>query len=210
MTLNEIAERVAYGLQDPFNVMLKNNIKFSIKNWRALLIRRDIFSNGTSPEYLQKIKVNLIKVNKGDTCNLNLDCTKVLKSENQIPQFIRWKNDVPFKFVGNYNGKSFTYTEYEELPYTCYNRFTSSTIRYCLINHYLYIFNNTKLKYTWIEHIFVDPYQANILCEGCFDDDSFFPFPADLVQQFIVGVMSGEFKITSPLDEGIKVEDETK
>lgn len=208
MSLNKIAERIAYGLDDPFNVMLLENIKFSIKNLRATFIRRDITANNLSPEYLQRIKINLIKVDKADICNLNLDCVNVLRTETVIPQFLRWKSDVPFKFFGTLDGKSFTYTEYEEIPYTCYNRFTNNILRYSLINGYAYVFNNTLLKYAFLEHIFIDPYEANTLCTGCFDDDSPFPCPADIVEQIIQEIWKEFRKV--PKDEEIKIDTPTQ
>lgn len=208
-TLNKIAERIAYSLNDPFNIMLLQNIKFSVNNMRATFIRRDITANNLSPEYLQRVKISFTKVDKADACNLNLDCVKVLKSTTHIPQYLRWKADVPFKFFGTLDGKSFTYTEYEELPYTCYNRFTNNIVRYALINGYAYVFNNTLLKHAFLEHIFIDPNEANTLCAGCYTDDSPYPCPADMVQQIIQTILQTEFKVV-PENEQVVIDTPTK
>lgn len=209
MTLNQIAERIAFSLGDPLNNILKENIKFSIKNWRATLIRRDIQTNGLSTEFLQRIYLDLKKVDKADSCNFNLDKCHILRTVNPLPQYIRWKNDSTFKFIGTSDGGASTETEYEEIPYTCYNRFTSEVIRHSVINNYIYIFNNTKLKKIALQHAFVDPYQANILCEGCYTDDSDFPCPADMVTQIMSAILTGEFKII-PINEEVNVEKDSK
>lgn len=211
-SLNQIGERIAYALNDPLNYMLKENIKFSIRYWRAMLIRRDIAQNGLSDEFLQRIYLDLIKVDKADACNFNLDCVKVLRTKNKIPKPIRLKTDVLFKFLGSVDGKPFTYTEYEEIPYTCYNKFTSKSIRYTYINEYIYVFNNTLLKKIAIQTPFVDPYQANNICDDttCFNDDSEFPCPEDMIQQIVSGILSGEFKMVNPPDEEVEVAPESQ
>lgn len=207
-TLNQIAERIAYAQNQPFNEMLKDNLKFSIRYWRATFIRRDIQANGMSDEFLQRIYVDLQKVSKADACNFDLNCTTILRTSVQIPKPIRVKNDVLFKFVGNVDGKPFTYTEFEEVPYTCYNRFTSKVIRYCYVNGYIYVFNNTLLKKLAIQTPFVDPYQANALCEGCYNDDSEFPCPEDMIQQIFQGIVNGELKVVNPTDEEVDIQED--
>lgn len=204
-TLNQIAERIAFAQNQPLNIMLKENLKFSVRYWRAILIRRDIYANGMSDEFLQRIYIPLIKVDKADACNFDLDCVKVLRTAVEIPKPIRVKNDVLFKFVGTADGKPFTYTEYEEVPYTCYNKYTSKSLRYAYINGFIYVFNNTLLKQLAIQTPFVDPYQANSLCEGCFTDDSEFPCPEDMIQQIVQGIITGELRVI-PVDEEVDIQ----
>lgn len=206
MTLNQIAERIAFAMNEPLNTMLNRNIKFSVRHWRSTLIRQDIQANGLSEEYLQRIEIDLVKVDKADSCNFNLDKCKILRSAKPIPQFVRWKNDVTFKYFGTVDGKAFTETAYEEVPYTCYNRFTSNVIRFTMVNQHAYIFNNTKLKKAFLQHIFVDPYEANILCEGCFTDDSYFPCPSDMVTRIMSAIITGEFKIINPVSQEVTIE----
>lgn len=210
MTLNQIAERIAYEKKDPFNVMLKENIKFSVRYWRAMLIRRDIAANGSSPEYYQKVDMPLQKVDLNDACNFDLDaCKQILRTVSEIPQNVRVKSDVPYKFVGTPYGRPFTYTEYEEIPLTCYNRYTSGTPRYNRTNNYIYVFNINKLKNLRIEDIFVDPYKINTLCGTvCFNDSSEFPCPADLVYAIITGIVTGELKVVTPVSEEVELNDD--
>ncbi len=207
MTKNQIAERIAYALNEPLNIVLRENIKFSLNYWRALLMRRDIATNGMSDVFLQKFNITLTKVDKADACNFNLDCVKVLRSTTTIPKPVRLKSDILFKFVGTVDGKPFTQVQYEEVPYTCYNKFTSRDWRYAYINDYIYIFNNTKLKYLALQYAVEAPEMINLSCTAgtCYSDDSDYPCPLDMVQQIVAGILSGEFKTLNPVNETIEV-----
>lgn len=207
MTKNQIAERIAYALNEPLNVPLKENIKFSINNWRATLIRRDVQANGMSDGFLQRFYVDLQKVDKADACNFNLNCVEILRTKNPIPRPVRLKSDTLFKFVGTVDGKSFSQVEYEEVPYTCYKRFTSKDIKFCYVNEYIYIFNNTKLKKIAFQYIVADPSSINNSCtdDTCLNDDSEYPLPEDMVPQIIAAILSGEFKITNPVNEEVSI-----
>lgn len=211
-SLNKIAERIAYALNDPLNVELKENIKFSIKYWRATLIRRDVARNGQSDEFLQRFYFDLIKVDKADACNFNLDCL-ILRSKFEIPKPIRLNNDILFKFVGSVDGKPWTFTEYEEIAYTAYNKFTSLQIRYAYINNYIYVFGNIKLKKGAIQAPFADPSIINNSCDNtlCYSDDLEFPIAEDMLQSIIQGILTTEFRIMQPKDNEVEIEtDKTK
>lgn len=206
MTRNQIAERIAYALNDPHNVTLKENIKFSINYWRALLMRRDVEKNGMSDTWLQRFYIDLVKVSKADACNFDLNCVQVLRSTNPIPKPVRLKNDSLFKFIGTVDGKPMAQVEYEEVPYTCYNRFTSKDYRFAYINDYIYVFNNTKLKKLALQYAIEEPQKINLSCtsDTCYSDDLEYPCPADVVQQIIAGILSGEFRII-PVTEEVEV-----
>lgn len=206
-SLNAIAEHIAYELKDPLNVVLKENIKFSIKYWRALLIRRDIARNGLSDEFLQRFYFDLVPVDKADACNFNLDC-QILRSKFEIPTPIRLNNDILFKFVGSVDGKPWTYTEYEEVPYVAYNKFTSKEIRYTFVNRYFYIFGNNKLRKGAVQAPFSDPTLINTSCtqDSCYSDDSEFPIAADMLQQITQGILSTEFKIMNLKDNEVELD----
>lgn len=211
MTKSQLAETIAYGLGDHLNITLKENIKFSLNNWRALIIRRDVAVNGMSDGFLQKFHVDLQKVDKADNCKFSIDCTKILRTVNKIPRPVRLKSDVLFKYIGDGNGKPWTPVEYEEIAFTCFNKYTFREIRYSYINDYIYVFNNTKLKYAAFQYIVANPEAINTSCttDTCYTDNSDYPCPEDIAQQIILGIKSGEFKI-SPVSDEVKVDEEHK
>jgi hypothetical protein len=206
-TLNSISEHIAFLLKEPLNIELRQNIKASVKYWRAALIRRDVTRNGLSDEFLQRIYIDLIKVDKADACNFNLDCL-ILKTKIEIPKPIRLNNDILFKFVGTVNGKPFTFVEYEEIPYTAYNKFTSKVIRYNYTNNYIYIFGNTKLKKLAIQAIFSNPEDINTSCDilDCYNDDKPFPIAEDMLQQIVQGILSTEYRLINQGDDEVEID----
>lgn len=202
-TLNQIADTICDRLNQPFNVMLLERKKFEVKYWRAMFMRRDVEKNGLSYEFYQSYIVELIKVDKVDSCLIGVDCT-VLRTKFKIPKPVRFKDDVPFKYFGDIEGNnSFPYVEFEELKYTKSNKYTSKNIRHNYTNGYGYIFNNTKLKYVRIISACVNPEQVNTCTSDgeyiCYDDDMEFPIADDMLQSIIDGIVNEELK--TPIDE---------
>ena len=97
-TLNEISATICDALGKPFDGMLKQRVKFSIKYYRAMLIRRDAERNPMSKHNVQRMNVKLKKVDKADTCVVDIDCD-VLRTEHKIPKPVRMNSDSPFKYV---------------------------------------------------------------------------------------------------------------
>ncbi len=212
MTLTQIADFIAGRLNKPFDEVLKDSIKFSIKTYRALIVRRDFERNPLSKEFLQSMTVDVVKVDKADTCVINVGCP-VLRTKNKIPKPVRLNSDTVFKFVGSVDRSlSFTYTELEELPYTFENTFTSKILRFNWTNGYLYIFNRNKIKFLTIEAIFADPTLVMDDCSDteCFTDDSEFPLGDDMIQMIITGMLAGnsEYKLLKPDDQEVKIDTE--
>lgn len=210
-SLNKYAERLAYALNDPLNMMLRANLKFSIIYWRATLIRRDVQQNGLSDEFLQRFFFDLIKVDKVDNCNYTIGCDYILRSKYVIPKPVRLKTDVTFKFVGvldqKDNFKAATYVEFEEFRYTEHNKYTPKVIRYNWTNGYFYFFTNTLLKRGIAQAILVDPSSVASLCdEVCYTDDSEFPLAEDMFQAIVQGILKGEFPIMNPQDTEVTIE----
>jgi len=209
-TLNEIADLVAGRLDDPLNEVLKESIKFSVKYYRATLIRRDVAKNGDSLHFLQTLKVKLKRVDKADSCIASLGCP-ILRSENKIPNPIRLNSDEAFNFVGSVGRqKGFTYTRLEELPYTTYLEFNALEVRYEWINGYLYIFNNLKFKYAELVAAYADPSKVKDDCSdvACFNDDMEFPLGEDMIETIIKALLSGEFRLVTKEDNVVEIEED--
>lgn len=197
-SLNQIAHTICDRLNQPFNVMLHERKKFEVKYWRAELIRQDVNKNGLSYEFIQSFVTELVKVDKADNCVVGINCT-ILRTATKIPKPVRLKEDVPFKYVGEVGGNaSYPYTELEELKYTLANKYTGKSIRYNYTNGYIYIFNNTKLKYLSLQGIFTNPELVNdCVASGstvCYNDDMEFPIADDMLRVIIDGLVNEELK----------------
>ena len=185
-TLNGIAENIAYALGQQFNDTLKESIKDSIIDYRAMLIRQDLDNNTLSyTDYLQSFCIDLEIVSKSE-CPIDT-CTKeqLLRSVQKIPKPLRIKYNgrVNFKFVGSITRSiSLTFATAYEMQYIEYLPFQDNVIYYTIINGYLYVLNNLKLCKLLIEEIIADPREIDD-CEFplVFPDDVDFPIPEDML-----------------------------
>ena len=69
--------------------------------------------------------------------------------------------------------------------------------RFC---NYLYVYNADGLKFINVRGVFEDPEDLSKYdCDGsdCYDSDSDFPIPMDMLQTITQGIMSGELMMLS-------------
>lgn len=224
MTLNEIVDKIAADLREPNNYSLKENLKITVKYWRAEFLRRDITRNGISPYYLQSMVFTLSKVDKLDNCLVEDGCV-ILKTDIKLPESIRTASDFDFKYVGEVGGgKPFTYTEFEELQFTAYNKYTARVNRWALKNGYGYVFpiigqeQETiflpKFKFLEVESPFVNPEEIRQVCGETFNcltmDDETFPIPTDMLRAISEGIIKNQLEIKEkPKDEVVPLERES-
>lgn len=184
-TLNGIAENIAFIRGEQFNETLKQSIKDSIIEYRAMLIRQDIERNSISyTDYLQTVCVSFEKVNKSECPELPV-CGAVLRSTEKVCKPVRFKNNgrVNFKFVGSVNRiKSFTFASTFEMNVLDSLPFQKNVIYYTYLKERLYILNNLKLKKALLEYVVADPRKIQD-CDtpDVFPDDREFPVPEDML-----------------------------
>ena len=99
MTLNEIAYNIADASGRGTNAAYIERLKFQIKYYRALLIRRDQERNTYLPDqFIQTIEVPISIVNINDSIEFSaaINGQGLHKSNSQIPDPVRLKRGVPF------------------------------------------------------------------------------------------------------------------
>lgn len=205
-TLNQIGDFIAYRVNRPNDRAVKNQAKLLAKTIRSRESRRSLERARHDRQLLQRIQVELIKVDKADSCFIDIGCT-IRRTKNKVPKPIRWKTDAPFIYVGQLVGNnSFTYTDLEELRYAAKNKFTSKVGRYYYINDYIYVVNQDKLKWIDIHSQFDDPDQIINLCDNnaCYNDDMEFPVTNDILHVIIREILTVEFKMPAITDDEIK------
>lgn len=207
-SLNEIVDSIAHRMGDPLNIMLRERLKFTVKAYRALFIRRN--PQLSNFNFYQKIVGELIPVDKADSCVVNVDCI-VLRSKNKIPYTVRRDYlDVPFQTIGNADfTKIFISATPGELNYVKKLADTFNEPRYIFTNQYLYVYGNTKFGYFAIRDIFGEPDKVKDDCSDvpCYTDDSEFPLSMDYVALITDQIVQGELKILNP-EEEIKIDKE--
>ena len=185
VTLNSIAEDIAYDLGDQFNMTLRESIKNSIIDYRALFIRQDLENNPLSyTDYLQSFCIALEKVNKSECTGVETN-ERVLRSIEKIPKPLRVKNNgrINFKFVGSVDRSiALTFETGYGMQFMQYLDFQEEVIYYTIINEHLVVLNNLKLCKLLIEEIVADPRDIKD-CDfpDTFPDDVSFPISEDML-----------------------------
>lgn len=201
MTLNEIAYNIlnlARGGRSSNNDHISlDQIKFNVKYYRAMLIRRDFTRNGIITRHLEQDLgcIELQKVDASKCCNLPVDCA-VYKSKVKIPRTVRFSFKDAITHVGDVTGlATIPMVEPHMVEYLPYDKYTKQQKKAYMIEDYLYIYNGDGLKFINVRGVFEDPEEVALFdCDGsdCYDDDSEFPIPMDMVQIITQGLMSGE------------------
>ena len=218
MTLNAIAEDIAFKLGDQFNHTLNESIKHTLIYYRSKFIRDDIEKNGDNiNSYYQTVVLSFDKVNQlSDTgadllCLVNIcrgakEASKytVLKSKERMPSFIKLKSrgNSPFKFIGSVDRmERFKYATPDTLEYLKELPYQKGKIYYYISNNSVYLLETTEICNLLIEGIFDDPREAFKLCEGeRFRDDSEFPISNDLLFYIVNGIVSKEYPLINKAD----------
>ena len=207
MTLDEIA----YNLLNSFRggrtsqdeTVSLNQIKFNIKHYRAVFIRRDYARNGLVTRHLEQDLrcVQLEKVDLSKCCNINIDCP-AWRSVEKIPRTVRFNFEEAITYIGDITGTNrYQLIKPYEVAFIPFDKYTKNNTKGYMIEDYLYILNNKGADYVNVRGIFENPEEAFHFtdCNGlpCYTDDSQFPMPMDMVQAITQGMMNGELRLLS-------------
>lgn len=189
-TLNQIANDILSAvrpqLSDDSELDIRQ-IKFWIKNQRAVLIRNEINRNRTvDADITQTLCVELECVNASDCCDIVLS-DKILRSTKPIPETLEMHNKKAITRIGPVNKKkeAFSLVEYERIPFVTEARFTGNMVFAFIHDKYLYIHSKNPryrdLAAASLRGVFEDPETARKFkdCENseepCYTDDSEYP-----------------------------------
>ena len=206
MTLNEIAYNILTlvrgGRSSNNDYISTDQIKFNVKYYRAMLIRRDFARNGMITRHLEQDIgcLELIKVDASKCCNLPTECA-VYRTVRKIPKTVRFNFKDALTYVGDITGTgTIPIVEPHTVEWLPYDKYTKNKMKAYMIEDYLYIYNADGLKFVNVRGIFEDPEDvARFDCDGsdCYDDNSDFPIPMDMLQIITNGLMSGELMMLS-------------
>ena len=211
MTLDEIAYNLLNlmrgGRSSNDEHISLEQIKFNIKHYRAMFIRRDYAKNQhVSTSLEQDIGcVPLIKIDGSKCCNLPTDCP-VFRTERKLPKTVRFNFKDAFTFIGKPNGTgTIPKIEPYEVEYLQYDKFTKNQTKYYLIDDHVYVYNPNGLDAINIRGVFEDPEDVHEwdTCNGnCYDNQTDYPLPLDMLSAINTGLLQGELAIlmNSPND----------
>ena len=204
MTLNEIAYNILNlvrgGRPNQSEHISLDQVKFNIKHYRAMLIRRDYARNGIITRHLEQDLgcIELEDVNPSKCCSLPVTCS-VTKSIKKIPRTVRFNFKEAITFVGDVTGLTrIPIVDNSMISYLPYDKYTKDKYKAYMIEDHLYIYNANGLKFVNVRGVFENPEDLkNFQCENgtCWEDNSEFPMPADMIQAVTTGMGSGELQL---------------
>lgn len=189
-------------------------IKFAVKYYRALLIRRDLERNPvrTTP-FEQDIGVlDLEKIDENDTYS---DTPQyILRTTVDIPAPLRLKGREGITFVGSPSAlDNYPSINKNRRRLVRHSRVTNTTPRSFYDNKRIYIVGDPNLERVNryirqedetldvnVEHIekirvrgvFVDPEEVIEFVNGSYDHNDEFPLPEDMIQRITQSIINGE------------------
>ena len=206
MTLNEIAYNllnlIRGGRSNQDEHISLDQIKFNIKHYRAVFIRRDYAKNGFSSRHTEQNLgcVRIIPVDASKCCNLDTKCP-VYRTEKKIPKTIRYNFEEAITYVGDVSGmNTIPMVSSNMLQWLSYDKYTSKKMKSYVIGDYLYIYNAQGLEAINVRGVFEDPQEVSKFdeCEagGCYDDSKDdFPIAMDMLSLINKGLIDGELNL---------------
>jgi hypothetical protein len=173
-----------------------NQVRFMLKYCRAMFVRRDLDANWFSHKiYEQDLgELKMIPVDKADDICFTLGCD-VYRTEAKLPKFLRLKSREGITFTGAVDKTTrIDLILPERVPFIKYSKYTNAIPRLYYLNNYIYS-TSDDLSYINVRGILENPEDANkYLCDGvkCYDHDSEYPLPADMIQQITELILSKE------------------
>lgn len=207
ISLNEIISVLSDTVGQPFNVPLQEKLKVIINYKRANYLQQSLEKHPEQRRFFQQtFTTDLEKIAPGDCEIPNITCD-ILRTNCEIPFPIRSSWSM-FDYVGTpdwMNSYGEVKPEFNNLRK--FNRYTADLTKWAYINKKIYVFNNLKLKKLSVRSVFSDPYAVNQCCstENCFDDNSPFPIPPDLLNAIIRDILQVELKMQFPEASAIPV-----
>ena len=206
MTLNEIAYNVLNlvrgGRSSNNDYITLDQIKFNIRYYRAMLIRRDFARNGMITRHLEQDLgcLNLIKVDASKCCNLPIECA-VYRTERALPRTVRFNFRDAITHVSDVTGTgTIPLVESHTVQWLPYDKYTKDKYKAYMIEDFMYIYNAEGLGFINVRGVFENPEDVSSFdCDGseCYDDNMDYPLPLDMVETITKGIMAGELVLLS-------------
>lgn len=204
-TLTEIAENLAEDIASARDFELVQRLKFSIHNYRALFLRRDIAqrTGRIDEHFFQELKcVELEQVDpaSAECCDVESDCT-IKRTVKTIPKPIRLRAGKLYDYIGKATGNhAFGMIMPDQVRFLSGNKYTKNFTRYySLPDSKIYVTNFTGDLIT-IRGIFENPEEAALFnsCDGspCYNPDvDRYPCSRDMLATIIDGIRTGKLNV---------------
>jgi len=215
MTLDEIAYNILNlvrgGKTHHDETISLSQIKFNIKYYRAMLLRRDFARNGLVTRHVEQNLgcVKLIKVDASKCCNLPIDC-HVMRTEVKLPRTVRFNFEDAITYVGAIDGITrIPMAQSHMIKYLMWDKYTGKNTKAYMIDDYLYLYEPHEISLVNVRGVFEDPEELSKFdCESgeCYNDTADFPLPADMIQVITQGIVQGELGLLASTPSDLELD----
>jgi hypothetical protein len=209
-TWKEIVDSIAIRVNKPFDENLKEELYHILKYKRVTYLQQTFTKNPFQRRmYWQEVIIRMEKVDASE-CGLDSNCT-VYKTKCKPPIPLRSSVAI-YDYVGDIDGRdAYTYSPPEVSSYMTKLKYSGKRPRWFYANEHIYIHNVPNLKYIKVRGVFENPFEINrCSCEEyeqCFDENSEFKLPQDLLNYIIREILQVEFNME--INRPDKIEQET-
>lgn len=202
-SLNEISHNILNSLRggrtSSEEHMSLEQIKYIVKYYRALFIRRDFQRNNNRSRMFEQ-DLGMLSVGSIDSAESpdEVSGNHVKRTTKQIPTPIRLKHNVAITHVGTKDKVAipFSFLDDVRTPWQEFNKFTSKSPFVTYRNGYLYLTNISFSDSINVRGVFEDPEQVHKFTRengfDLYDEDSPFPISIDMLEGITKGILSGE------------------
>jgi len=180
-------------------------IKFNIKHYRAMFIRRDYAKHGFISSHIEQDLgcLELTYVDSVKCCSPSsaqeTGCL-VYRTVKELPKTVRYNFKEALSYIGDVTGVgTIPFIPANTVQYLAYDKYTKGKYKAYMIDNYLYVYNADGLKYINVRGVFEDPSEvATFDCNGsdCYNDSSSpFPIPLDMIERINTGILSKELAL---------------
>lgn len=177
ISINNIAENIAFSIGEQFNDTLKEAIKNSIVDYRALLIKQDLQRNTLSyTDYLQQINIEFILQ--------DFEGRPLLISKQKIPRPLKQTTNgrINYNFVGSKDRRTvYTFATMQEFQYMGHLPLQKNTFYYTTLNDKILLLNNLKPCKLVVEEVVANPREIDDCDSELLPDDLSFNLPTDMI-----------------------------
>jgi len=205
-SLNEIAYNLLNtmrgGRSSQEEYLSLEQIKFAIKYYRTLFIRRDFYRNKNRFRMFEQ-DLGIVDVSMYDTAESNVEesLVQMLRTDDRIPTPVRLKEWEGLTFVGGIDksGKPIPVIDAHRNYWQKFNKYTANQPEAFYRDGYVYLRNVDNLDVINIRGVFEDPEEVHDFTHqnglDLYDDSSPFPISSDMLQRITQGMINGELSV---------------
>lgn len=206
VSLNQIAYNILNSLRGGRTTSSEHisieQVKYVVKYYRALFIRRDAQRNVNRLSLFEQ-DLRYIDVEKVDSAEDD-DVTSgnlIVKTIKRLPTPVRLKRSPAFTYIGSIGKQDHPIPLIDSIraPWQGYGKYTSKDVFATFRDGRIYINNDITISKLHVRGVFEDPEQVHKFTResgfDLYDEDSPFPISTDMLEGITKGLLQGELSL---------------